>query len=128
MSETAEQRRIRLAAEQQAEAAIAWTQGMLRLGLLLPEERIVAGGLAIGPGYRETWAEHVRSLEWILTLLLGLRRRLAEGPVPDSWRGDVLSATDTIQIEGSDHAARHLRRYFDHYAYSVSPARLTIVV
>ena len=69
MSETAEQRRTRLAAEQQAEAAIAWTQQMLRLGLLLPEERIVAGGLAIGPGYRETWAEHVRSLEWILTLL-----------------------------------------------------------
>jgi len=83
MAETAEQLRIRLAVTSLCERSIARTEEMLRLHLLLPEERYVSGGIGIGPHYVETLQEHARGLESIQSVLLGLWRRLQEGPVPD---------------------------------------------
>ena len=118
MAETAEQARIRQAVARLADRSIERIGEMLRLGLLLPEERPVPGGIGIGPTYVETWTDHRRSLERIDTLLISLRRRLGEGPVPEDWYGD---AGGTIVLLGyPDPISRELHLFFTHYLADLS--------
>ena len=116
MSETAEQLRLRLAAAELADQGIARIVEMLRLRLLLPEERPVPGGIGIGPHYFETWQTHARSLERVLTILLGLSRRLREGPVPERWHTDELEGGGVLFMGKEEAVLYELRRYFFHYA------------
>jgi hypothetical protein len=88
---------------------------MLRLRLLLPEERFIAGGrIAIGPRDFEDWSMHVRALERVRGVMLDLVRRLEEGPVPDQWQGEQ-TETGSIIDDDPDPIQRGLRRFFYQY-------------
>lgn len=95
--------------------AIARTEEMLRLHLLLPEERYVDGRIGIGPNYRESSQQHARSLDLVLSLLLGLRDRL-DRPVPDRWHTNDLGGGARLEDSDPDPLRRALLRYFLQYA------------
>lgn len=63
-----------------------------------------------------TWAVRERCILWVRSRLQALRQRLATGPVPDLWYGNVTATGERLQIlPGREPGLREVFLYYYHF-------------